>query len=497
MPVLRVLAWTVLLLFSPSQAQESADDRFEDSVVRLAVSKQTFDAAVPWQAGEVSQQLHLGVVLDGHRVLTTAFAVADATFIEMTHFGEPERWEMRPLFVDWEANLALLTAVRAEAFADLKPVTLGDDLKINEKVDIFRARDTDQMSRMSASIQEVGIFNAVTSQYSLATYLLKVQQTGLGWSEPIFFGGRFVALATGQDSNFVYALPMSVIRHFLDDNHEQDAYRGFPAIGVELDPLVSPDLRKLLGVNGGQRGIRIAEVMADSPFFNLLQRDDVLLELAGTPVTEHGLFTHPKWGKLHLKYLVHSKYSGETIELKLLRKGVEHKVSARLTRFDSNRPPITAYNYGKKEPHLIFGGLVFQELSRNYLKQWGREWRANAPFDLLYLLEFKNTPDPEPGRRIVVLSRVLADDFNRGYVDLRHLVVDRVNNHLVNSLSDLAKALAEGAEVRGGKRYAKISFLRGGGEIVLGYDGLQTAHERMARTYEIPTADSFFVNYSL
>lgn len=492
MRLLELLLTVLCACAVSAYAQEAADDRFEDSVVRLAVSKHVYDTAVPWQAGEVSQQLHLGAVLANQRILTTANAVADASFIEMTHFGEPERWEMRPIFVDWETNLALLAAVRSEAFADLKPVTLGDDLKINEKVDIFRARDTDQMSRMSASLQEVGIYNAVTSQYSLATYLLKVQQTGLGWSEPVFHGGRLVALTTAQDSNFVYALPMSVIKHFLEDKHDETAYRGFPAMGVELDPLVSPDLRKLLGASGAQRGVRIADVMADSPFGGLLQTDDVLLEVAATPVNEYGLVTHPKWGKLHLKSLVQTKYAGDVLELKILRQGVEHTFSAPLTRYDSNRVPIRAYDYGQKEPHLIFGGLVFQELSRNYLKQWGREWRANAPFDLLYLLEYKNAPGRQAGQRVVLLSRVLADDFNRGYADLRHLIVDQVNGRPVASLAELAKALAEVAEIRSGKRYAKISLIRGGGEVVLAYEGLQAAHERLARTYEITSKSSFF-----
>jgi hypothetical protein len=486
-------SFLLLSLLTPlASAQEDVDDRFEDSVVRLSVSKQSFDVSVPWQAGDVSQQLHLGVVLDGNRILTTAFAVADATFIEMTRFGETARWEMQPRFVDWEANLALLTAVKSEAYQGLSPVSLGEDLKVNDKVDIFKARDTYQMSRMQASIQEVGSYTSGTSTYSLVSYLLKVQQTGLGWSEPIFQGGRLVALATGQDNNYVYAMPMAVIRHFLDDTHEEGKYRGFPSIGVELDSLVSPDVRKLIGAEAWQRGVRIAEVMADSSFAQKLEPDDVLLEVGGTPISEHGFFTHPKWGKLHLKYLLNERYAGDVLELKIVRKGKELTVSAPLTRFDSNRTKVVAYGYGRKEPHFIFGGLVFQELTRNYLKQWGRDWRSAAPFDLMYIYDYQNAPEAEPGRRIVLMSRVLADEFNRGYGDLRNVVVDEVNGRKIRSLEDMRAALRDAAITRGGKRYAKISFLRGGGEVILAYDGLEAAHERIAKTYEVTAPESFF-----
>lgn len=74
---------------------------------------------------------------------------------------------------------------------------MGDDLEINAKVDIYRARDAYQLARMPASLQEVGIYRAVTSSYSLVSYLLKVQQNGLGWSEPVIQEGRLVALTTG------------------------------------------------------------------------------------------------------------------------------------------------------------------------------------------------------------------------------------------------------------------------------------------------------------
>ena len=33
----------------------------------------------------------------------------------------------------------------------------------------------------------------------------------------------------------------------------------------------------------------------------------------------------------------------------------------------------------------ILGGLVLEELSRQYLKEWGQEWMKKAPEDLVYL----------------------------------------------------------------------------------------------------------------
>lgn len=468
------------------------DDRFEDSVVRLNVSKQAFDSGSPWQKSESVQHLHHGVVLDKNRILTTAYAIADASFIEMSQFGEPQRHPLRVAFADYEANLAVLEAIDpGRAFKGLKPVVLGDDMKINDKVNIYKSRDAYQMARLPASLQEVGIYVAVTSSYSLVSYLLKVQQSGLGWSEPVFQGARFVALCTGQDNNFVYAMPAAVIKHFLEDEHGA-GYKGFPAIGVELDPLVSPEMRSLLKAPAGGKGLRIAEVGKDSAFFDILHSDDVLLEVGGVPVSEHGFFTHPRWGKLHLKFLLNQRYGGDSLGLKILRDGKTMEVSAKLSRFDSNRAPIYASLYDQAEPHLIFGGLVFQELSKGFLRQWGREWQDVAPLHLLQRYNFKNAATGDPQKRVVILARVLADEFNRGYGDISSGVVETVNGRIIANINDMKAALRDAPVSKDGRHYARFQLAPPHGEIILGYAEIERAHARIAKTYEISSKDSFF-----
>jgi S1-C subfamily serine protease len=465
-------------------------DRVEDAVVRIYSSKKSVDKSAPWQFEETSQQSYLGVVLSGGRVLTTAYAVADAAFLEIQRFGASRREEAEVEFVDYEVNLALIKPVAEAALAGLKPALLGDDLAIDDQVDLYKARDAYQLSRMPGSLQEVGLYGAVTSSYSLVSYLFKVQQTELGWSEPVFRQGQLVALTTGQDQNFVHALPLSLIRHFLADHLDKD-YRGFPSMGVQLSSLVSPDMRRLVGADKVDHGIRVAEVLPGGSFVGKLQTDDVILEVDGETVSEHGFVTHPKWGKVHLKYLINRHYAGDPLRLKILRRGQELLIEARLVRFDSNRAPVVAYRYGQPEPHLIFGGLVFQELSEDYLKQWGRDWRAIAPYDLLYAFEFGNKPVADPKTRIIFVARVLSDAFNRGYDEARHQIVDTVNGAKVTSMDALRDALRRPV-LRAGRAYARIKFLRDGGEAILAYDGLSAAEARIARAYEVKTPASFY-----
>lgn len=479
-----------LLLVLTVRSPLALAERVEDSVVRLHVSKHELDRSAPWQHEEVVQQSALGVVVGNNLILTTAFGVADASFLEIQRFGASSRHEAQVLFADYEVNLALVKPVLPSALARLRPASLGDDLAIDDQVDIYKYRDASQLSRVSASLQEVGLFAAVTSSNSLVSYLLKAQQTGLGWAEPVFRQGRLVGLTTGQDANYVHAVPMATIKHFLDDKYDQ-SYRGFPSLGVTLSPLVSPDMRRLLGAEKVEEGVRIAEVDVAGSAHNLLQADDVLLSVDGQEVDDHGFVAHGKWGKVHLKHSINQHYAGDEIKLKALRHGQELVLDCVLKRFDSNRAPVIAYRYGKPEPYLIFGGLVFQELSQDFLKQWGKDWRELAPFELLYAFDFGNKPSANAERRIIFMPRVLADEYNRGYADLRFQIVDTVNDQKITSMTSLAEALQK-PMVKRGRHYARIQFIHNGGEVILSYDGLEAAQKRISKTYEIKAPEAFF-----
>jgi S1-C subfamily serine protease len=463
----------------------------EDHFVKIFVSKAEIDRSSPWQLEEVSQQSALGVVVDGGRILTTALSVANSTLIEMQVFGANKRHEMDVEFADYEVNLAVLRPKDPnQAFLGLVPLDLGDDLEIDDQVEIFRARDLYQLTKMPGSLQEVGVYTAVTSYYGLVAYLIKVQQTGLGWAEPVLKKGKLVALASGQDAHFVHAIPVDIIRHFLQDQLGPK-YRGFPSIGLQLTPLIDPTLRRMLKADSYGHGMRIAAVFGSSPFMGKVQKDDILLEIDGLPISEHGYFQHAKWGKVYLKHLITRKYAGDSMQLKILRGGVAMDVQAVLPKFASNDFPVVGYRYEQGEPHLIFGGLLFQELSQDYLKQWGKNWRSTAPIDLMYVLENANLPDEDTGKRIIFLSRVLPDLHNRGYEKLRYQIVTSINDRAVHSINEVRQAF-ETPVLSNGQQFARVKLALEGGEIILSYSKIQSAHQRIAKTYGISTKDSFF-----
>ena len=102
---------------------------------------------------------------------------------------------------------------------------------------------------------------------------------------------------------------------------------------------------------------------------------------------------------------------------------------------------IPPYNIDTPPSYYVLGGLIFQELSRQYLKEWGANWQKDAPQDFVYLDRFQTELFSETKQRVVILSQVLPANSTIGYDDFSYLLVKKVNGKEVHSLSDLAEAV--------------------------------------------------------
>ena len=102
---------------------------------------------------------------------------------------------------------------------------------------------------------------------------------------------------------------------------------------------------------------------------------------------------------------------------------------------------IPPYNFGQAPAYYVLGGLIFEELSRPYLKEWGANWQKDAPPRFVYMDRFQTELFPEGHRRVVVLSQVLPATSTIGYDDFSYLTVTRVNGKEIKSLADLAAAV--------------------------------------------------------
>jgi hypothetical protein len=173
------------------------------------------------------------------------------------------------------------------------------------------------------------------------------------------------------------------------------------------------------------------------------------------------------------------KAAGDRVRLKIWREGQALDMDYTLPRIEDAARLVPESPYDQEPEYLVVGGLVFQPLTRNYLRSWGQDWERSAPFRLAY---FRNEEPTAERPAVVVLSSVLPDVFNLGYQELRNLVVEKVNGRRVSYLGQLEEALRQPSE-----GYHVFEFMAGETlqRLVIDAQQLEAATRRVLERYGI------------
>ena len=139
------------------------------------------------------------------------------------------------------------------------------------------------------------------------------------------------------------------------------------------------------------------------------------------------------------------------------------------------------YIFDAPPKFVIIGGLVFSELSRQYLREWGPNWPREAPLHLVYLDRYQSEL-PDNRGKIVFVSDVLPGPNTVGYENLSHEVVEEVNGRAIKSLADLAAAVDSPTGP-----FHRIKLAEDPGLVVLDVEGSKAEEERIQRDYRLPS----------
>lgn len=444
----------------------------------------------PWKKPAVRTQRFMGTYIGGQRVLVSAYAVAYANMIEGSRFGDSRKYPLRVEKVDYVANLAVLRSDEGSALLkDMVAVELGKLVRVGDQASLYASGD-ERLLELPLRLREVDVRRGGTSPYMMTHYNFESRQsTGLGWSEPVMQDDKLVALAVGQSNGIVYSLPAKIIQHFLEDL-KQESYRGFARLGITWRNLRSPHLRAYLKAESGSHGVLVTEVSEKSPFFGKLKAGDILTDFQDITISDSGYYQHALWGRIHFIDRIGDIYAGDEIRLKVLRGGQALELKATALAYDPEGDPIPEVR-NSKEPHLVFAGLLFQELSKGYLETWGDDWQQTAPDQLVFLWTFHNKARKDEERRFIVMNRVLADSHNKGYEKLANVILESVNGKAVSSLEEMRQALLIPVK-QGNESFAVFKFKNYGGSVIISYKDLEKSQRRIAENYAITSQDSFF-----
>ena len=457
----------------------------EKSVVQIINYAQGPNWVEPWRFSRVASGLGSGFVIKGNRIMTNAHVVSWSKQLVVHRYQDPKPYRATVEFIGHDCDLAILKVEDEAFFKGIEPLQIGE---------LPAARSSVTTYGYPAGGRQISYTRGVISRIEMQRYahiynrsLLTVQTDaainpgnsgGPAIQDDKVVGVSFQGKPGLENAGFF--IPPNIIKHFLEDIKD-GKYHGFPDAGISLIKLTNPAFRASLGLPNNSVGARIDYILQPFPkTHELLRVNDVILEVSSQEVGSDGMILY-KGNRVHCSVLFDEAQHGEPITLKLWRAGevIELELPVYVNRADR-----ISGNQHKEPPYLIVGGLVFTELSMNYLSSMGRNLGESVGSRTHYELFFRSQQSEELARaKPVVLSKLLKHTSNVDFGVAAREVVTDVNGQTINSMSDLKAALKKSID-----DFHRFRFLSGAEE-ALNIADARGAEAMLLKQYNIPSAE--------
>ena len=501
-PLLRLLAFCILLQApllggafqprfqhqsqptpSPSPASNPATPAqvTTRSIIRVNSTNQAYDLGSPWQKKPPYTRRGIGVLIGEGRILTTADLIGNSNFIELEKAATGEKSTASVERISYECNLAILRSTNPSFLFGMIPLALEDKISIGDSATVLQLEPNGEIARTTGRISSISIASYPLENVGLLSFKLStpIQQRDGSYTLPAVRDDRLVGLLMRYDARNQTAdiIPMPVISRFLDSVK-------FPRLGVSYSPLRDPQLRRFIGLTE-PGGIYVTKVTPKSSAASAgLREGDVILAVNGRVLDQDGNYEDADYGRILFSHITGTLTpAGGKVVLKILRSGKIEEVPVAMKPLDRSSVVSPSFLSDAAPPYFILGGMVFVELSRPYLQEWGAEWTKNAPQRLVNYDAFQDELPADRGK-IVVLAQILPTPDTIGYENIENVVIKELNGRPVKSIADLAEAAKHPVE-----GFQKIKLEEDPTWLFLDAASIEANRTQLMEHYELPATE--------
>lgn len=477
----RQIAAIVLFCVTPgflNAAGIEGKESIRKSLVRIQTVSQLPDYTTPWNPGRIERGVGAGFVVAGNRIMTNAHVVSNARVIVVSREGDPKPYAARVSVIAHDCDLALLETENPAFFEGMVALEFGGIPAIESTVMAYGYPIGGD--RLSVTRGIVSRIDFLPYSHSGADSHLAIQIDAAinpgNSGGPVMQDGKVVGVAFQGYSGDVaqstgYMIPTPVVRRFLKDV-EDGTYDRYMDLSVSYSPLINPATRRAKGLTDGELGVLVSTVFGQGSSAGIIEPGDVIVGIDGMPVASDGS-VELEGERVEMAEVVERKFKGDSVKLDVLR---DQKPLALTVPLNEPFPFSKFANaYDVKPRFLVFGGLVFQPLDRNFLMvNRVDNLRTRHVFDNFLADHIYKDRD-----EIVILSAILEDPVNSFSSEFKHSVVDKVNGKVIRNLSDLTDAFAAPAE------WYTIEFLGGARPFVMEGAAVQSARQGILARYGV------------
>ncbi|MCA9675626.1 MAG: trypsin-like peptidase domain-containing protein [Kofleriaceae bacterium] len=446
-------------------------------VVRVFATTQDPDNDCPWQARTPSSSTGSGVVIGPGEILTGAHVVANATFLQVQKPAHPDKAIARVKAVSHDCDLALLEIVEPDGFlAGIEPAAIGELPHLSDEVAVIGYPvGGEEISITEGVVSRIEVQRYSHSQRHLLAVTVDAAINAGNSGGPVFGDGKVVGIAfqklSGAD-NIGEMVPPPIIRAFLD-GIPAGRRPEVPALGVVTQNLENPLLRHQLGLRGDDSGVMVVKVDQGSSADGHLEPRDVILAIDGHKIANNGTIQYLRRHRTRYDVALTGRYVGDKVPLRVARGDARRDVEVELAPW---QPLVRRCRYDEAPSYCVYGGLVFQTLTRDFLTTWDKWWNK-APKEFLY--HYYMGVRTAERHEVVILTQILADEINVGYAHLYNEAIEAIDGVMPRDLEDFVTRLTA---ARGIVEIQTSS----GGVVMLDTEEVRKATPRILERYRIP-----------
>jgi S1-C subfamily serine protease len=407
------------------------------------------DLYKPWAKQAAADVIGAGVVIEGKRILCTAYNVLYASQVQIQGNQSGDRVTATVELAAPGINLAVLKLDDEKFFETHPALSRSPTLPaIKEGVVIYGYPEGgNNLGNTKASVAHIEF-----APYSSSVGGLRIQvDRGIDAGSsggPAMAGGKMIGLGftrTGAAETAGYIIPAEEIDYFLQDIADGH-YDGKPAMWDDIQSIENSALRSFLKLDDAVRGVVVRRPdSADSNY--PLKAWDVITKIGDTPVDDQGMVKLEGNLRVRFHYLVQKTAKQGKLPLTIVRSGKELQVSLPVS---TQRPLVIPELDGSYPSYFIYGPLTFATATSQYLNGMTRDPRT--ALNTMTVLAAVGNPlltriadrQAFPGERLVmVASPFFPHKVSAGYSNPAGLVVRSVNGTRIKNLNHLVEVLRD------------------------------------------------------
>tara|TARA_Y100001970_G_C14170405_1_gene823805 strand:- start:400 stop:1722 length:1323 start_codon:yes stop_codon:yes gene_type:complete len=375
-----------------------------------------------------------GFLINNKLILTNAHVVSDSKMLLINKISSAEPFLADVVAIAHDSDLALLKVRNLKFYEDLKPLELGDIPKLRSRVRAYGYPiGGHELSRTEGVVSRIEFGTYIHP--GIDSHLLIQTDSAINPGNsggPIIQFGKVIGVAFQSNlrlNDVGYFIPVPLIIRFIQDIKDR-IYDGVPEIGIETSSLINKHYREFLKLPNNISGVVVDRIIPNSSADGILKKDDVITKIQKKVVDEAGMV---RFGEQQVTFFIEAenKQIGDSLEIQVWRNSKIENLTIKL-----KAPPFALEmrnSYDKLPEFLIFGGLVFIALNRNYINIPG-----NMTPPLAYEHWYRDLERPRTRNdQTILIANVLPSSVNSGYTNFKNFVVQYVNGTPIESLEHL------------------------------------------------------------